>query len=198
MNKLRIGRRMWEIDEVLSEAKKPMTLTEIIMKIKGLTPYREYSDICKRKIRKCGLELASAIIQQNCAEEQYTVDPHIILARMLDPTNPKNEEMYQNSKAEGQQILNAIKEADKLYALYTRSIKLLHQSDWVVAGAYRYDTFTCWYNGGYRKRTHAEIWKKKMKSEEYRNCRTYQLVPHLKKLYKLMDLQKSTKNKDCK
>jgi hypothetical protein len=172
---------MWEIDKVLSEAKKPMTLTEIIMKIKGLTPYREYSDICKRKIRKCGLELASAIIQQDCYEMQWTVtNPDILLARVCDPTNPKIEEAYQNSKAERRKILDVIKEADKLYALYSRSIKLLYQNKWVEAGGYRYNTLF-YSKGEIWERTRAEAMRKKSKAEEYRNCRTYQLTPHLNK-----------------
>ena len=173
---MRIGRRMWEIDEVLSEAKKPMTLTEIIMKIKGLTPYREYSNYYKRKIRKCGLELASAIIQQDCYEMQFIVaNPNILLARLCDPTNPKIEEMYQNSKAERQKTLNVIKEADKLYALYSRSIKLLRKNGYVTYGGYRYNTFF-YSKGEFWKRSHAEVRKKKMKSEEYRNCSTYKLA----------------------
>ncbi len=83
---MKIGIRMWEVLEVLDVpgVSRGLTITEIILKIKGLKPYRS---------RYVQAELASALRGESVSYPYVGYD-----------------------------------DGDKLYALYSRSIKLLYQN----------------------------------------------------------------------
>ena len=96
---MRIGIRMREVLQVLNETSKGLTATEIIMKITGLKPY---------KSRYGQSELASAIIEKSVS---YPMTGGI---KVIQNLNGKTYDCYEY--------------ANKLYALYSRSIKLLYKN----------------------------------------------------------------------
>ena len=95
VTKMRIGKRMWEVLEVLDVPSKGLTATEIIMKIKGLKQYRFPPDERHKKPYKkyVQAELASALRGESVSY------PYV-----------------------------GCFDGDKLYALYSRSIKLLYEN----------------------------------------------------------------------
>jgi len=96
---MRIGKRMWEVLQVLNETSKGLTTTEIIMKIEGLKPY-------KSKYQQS--ELASAIIKKSIS---YYMTGGITV---IQKSNGKTYDGHEY--------------ANKWYALYSRSIKLLYKN----------------------------------------------------------------------
>ncbi len=98
---MKIGIRMWEVLEVLDGpgVSRGLTITEIIMKIEGLKPY---------KSKYVQSELASAIIEKSISY-------------------PMTGGIYVVQKSNGK-IYDGYGYADKLYALYSRSIKLLYKN----------------------------------------------------------------------
>lgn len=109
---MRIGKRMKEILDILSTADSPMSLTEIIMEIYEVDPIREEG---KKHPPFIQAELASAIARESVTGGWCGCDTKVVEKKTKKEYHPVD---YTN----------------KLYALYSRSIRRLREQGFIKYG----------------------------------------------------------------
>jgi hypothetical protein len=120
---------MMQILTVLGKERKPIRLAEVIMKVKGLRPATDFfyqpwiSSTSKRRYLPEQNRVASGIAKRRVPN--ITFQGRVMLA-MLNAQYPNAKQEYDEVKRMDVELAGekeAIKEADKLYASFCRSIK---------------------------------------------------------------------------
>jgi len=117
-DEMRIGKRMKEILKTLNEEKEPMSLTDIIMKIKDMKDYIEDGERLWYQKR-----VASALGE--CHIPRVTMGARWLLSFIKYKYGETEQFQYLHDEVNLEDKM--IKEANKLYALYSRSLKILYE-----------------------------------------------------------------------